>query len=205
MQVTETQTEGLKRSYTIVISAAEIDDKIDGRLQELGSQIKVPGFRPGKVPITVLKQRYGSAVRGEILERAVNDASTQALNERGIRPAAQPKIDIVSADEGKDLEYSMELEVLPEIEPMDFAAMELERVKIVVTEEEVDKALERIAADRKTTKPLDDPRPSESGDVLVLDFQGTVKGEPHPGVVRSARGHIHPSRATGQHGSCRIR
>ena len=143
----------------------------------------MPGFRPGKVPLTILKQRYGAAVRGEILERAVNEASSQAMSERGVRPASQPKVDIVSADEGKDLEYDLELEVLPEISPMDFSTLELERVKITVSDEEVDNALERIASERKTSEPLDKPREAAEGDVLVLDFAGTVDGEAHPGMA----------------------
>src|SRR3546814_15442058 len=110
---------------------------------------------------------------GEVLERAVTDSSAQALNERGLRPAVQPKIEIDSFEDGKDLEYSMAIELLPEITPMDFSAIELERVKITVPDEEVSSALERLTASRKEYRPLEPPRPAPSGDHLVRDSQGT--------------------------------
>ena len=183
MQVTEVNSDGLKRDFKVVIEAKEITEKVENRLRELSARVKIPGFRPGKAPIKLLKQRYGPSVMGEVLERAVTDSSAQALNERGLRPAVQPKIEIDSFEDGKDLEYSMAIELLPEIQPMDFAKLELERVKIKVPDDEVASALERLAASRKETKPLETPRPAQSGDVLVLDFKGTVHGEALPGMA----------------------
>ena len=180
MQVTETSSEGLKRAYKIVIAASDLNEKVEGRLQELSSRINVPGFRPGKAPMTILKQRFGASVRGEVIERAVNDASQQAINERGLRPATTPKVEIIAQDDGKDLEYSIELEVLPDIEPMEFSSIELEQLKVAVSDSEVDGALEQIAKSRKRTEPLDKPRAAKSGDVLVIDFSGTVDGESLP-------------------------
>lgn len=183
MQVTEVNSEGLKRDFKVVIEAKEINEKVENRLREISARVKVPGFRPGKAPIKLLKQRYGPSVMGEVLERAVTDSSAQAINERGLRPAVQPKIEIDSFEDGKDLEYSMAVELLPEFEPMDFSKIELERVKIAVPEEEVSSALERLAASRKESKPLESPRPAQSGDVVVLDFKGTVHGEALPGMA----------------------
>ncbi len=187
MQVTETQADGLSREFKITVAAKDIDEKIEHRLMELGSQVKVPGFRPGKVPLTVLKQRFGSSVMGEVLENAVRDSSNQAMMERGLRPAMQPKIEITSFDPGTDLEYTMALEVLPEIEFMDFAGLELERLKVSVPDEEVDNALQEITKSQRKTEPLAEPRKAESGDVLVIDFRGTVDGEEQPGMA--AEGH----------------
>ncbi len=187
MQVTETHTEGLKREYKVLISASDIDEKVNGRLQELGARVKVPGFRPGRIPMKVLKQRFARSVMGEVLQRAVNDSSNQALSERGLRPAVQPKIEITSFDEGKDLEYTMALEVLPEIEPMDFSAIELERLVIEVEDKSVEDTLADLAKSHKTSRPLDKPRPARTGDVLVVDFKGTVDGEAFPGM--EAEGH----------------
>src|SRR3546814_8500909 len=99
---------------------------------------------------------------GEVLERAVTDSSAQALNERGLRPAVQPKIAIDSFEEGKNLEYSMAIELLPEIQPMDFSTLSMKRVKIQVPDEEVASAIDRLAASRKTTKPVDAPRRAQS-------------------------------------------
>ena len=187
MQVTETNTEGLKREYKVQISAGDIDEKMTGRLQELGSRVNIPGFRPGKVPMHVLRQRFGKSVMGEVLERAVNDSSSQAMSERGLRPATQPKIEITSFDEGKDLEYTLAVEVLPEIEPMDFSTLALERLTVELEDSAVEETLADLAKAHKTTKPLDTPRKAESGDVLVVDFEGTVDGEAFPGM--QAEGH----------------
>ena len=182
MQVTETLHEGLKREFKVQISAKDIEEKMAGRLQELGTQVKVPGFRPGKVPITILKQRFGRSVMGEVLESAVNDSSSQAISERGLRPATQPKIEIKSFDEGKDLEYTMALEILPDIEPMDFADLELERLTIEVQDSAVQETLEDLAKAQKRTKPVEKSRKCKSGDVLVIDFRGQVGGEELPGM-----------------------
>src|SRR3990172_4063063 len=137
MQVTETRADGLKREFKILIAAKDIAEKMTGRLHELGHRVKVPGFRPGKIPLSVLKQRFGKSVMGEVLERAVNDSSSQAMSERGLRPAMQPKIEVTSFDEGKDLEYTLAVELLPEFEPMDFATLELERSVIEVQDSAV--------------------------------------------------------------------
>lgn len=182
MQVTETQSEGLKREYKVLIAAKDIGEKMEGRLKELGEQVKVPGFRSGKVPLPLLKKRFGASVMGEVLERAVNDSSSQAISERGLRPAMQPKIEITAFDEGKDLEYTMAIELLPEIEPMDFSTLELERLEVEVPDEEVLKLLERLAGSRKQTRPVEKPRKAKKGDVLVIDFRGTVDGEEFPGM-----------------------
>ena len=183
MQVTETQTEGLKREFKVVIAANDIEEKLQHRLLELGSSVKVPGFRPGKVPVQVLKQRFGRSVLGEVVERAVTDGSSQALSERGLRPATQPKIEITAFDEGGDLEFTMALELLPDIQPMEFKDLELKRYKVQVGDAEVDQALEQIAGSRKESRPLAKPRKAKSGDVLVIDFAGTVGGEALPGMA----------------------
>ena len=182
MQVTETSAEGLKRAYKVVISSADIDEKVDARLAELGKTMRIPGFRPGKVPASVMKQRYGQAVMGEVLERSVTESSQQALAERGVQPAMQPKIEITAFDQGKDLEYTMELELMPEIEPMDFSKLSLERIKIAVPDSDVEEAMQRLGQQQRKTRELEKARKSKSGDVLVIDFKGTVDGEALPGM-----------------------
>lgn len=180
MQVTETLSDGLKREFKVVISASDIRAKVDDRLTELGRTIRMPGFRPGKVPMPVLKKRYGPAVLGEILERAVSDASNQAMMERGLRPALQPKVDITSFAEDADLEYTLAVELLPEVKPMNFAELALERLKVAADETEVGKALERMAGDYRETKKVEG-RPAQKGDILVIDFVGSVDGKEFPG------------------------
>ncbi len=179
MQITETNTEGLKREFKVVLAAADIEQRISVRLAEIGREVRLPGFRPGKVPITVLKKRYGTAVMGEVLERAVNDSSTEALRSHNLRPALQPKVEIVSFNEGKDLEYKLAVEVLPEIQPMDFSGLSLERLRPEVPEADIAAALDRIAKQQRKNTVAE--RPAEKGDAVVIDFKGSVDGKEFPG------------------------
>ena len=123
MQVTETNTEGLKRGYKVVVAADDIGSRVQTRLTEVGQKARLPGFRPGKIPMKILKQRFGSSVMAEVLEVMVRDTSTELLQERGLRPAMRPKIEITAFDEGKDLEYDMAVEILPDVEPTDLRAI----------------------------------------------------------------------------------
>ena len=181
MQVTETLSEGLKRQFTVKLPAQDIDQKLDQRLRQLGATARLPGFRPGKVPMPLLKKRYGMSVMGEILEQAVQDSSSRAMAERGLRAATVPKIEITAFGEGTDLEYTMALELLPEIKPVDFATIDLERLKAEVTDEEVDKSVARIHERARRTEPVTEPRPAATGDTVVIDFAGKLDGEAFPG------------------------
>jgi trigger factor len=183
MQVTETLSDNLKREYTVVISAKDLGEKLEARLERIGREVRLPGFRPGKVPMPILRKRFSQSVMGEVVEQAVRDSSTQALTERGLRPAMQPKIEITSFEEGKDLEYKIAVELLPEVEVGDLSKIELERIKIEVPEAEIDEALGRLASAKRESAPLETPRPAEKGDVLVIDFRGTVDGEALPGMA----------------------
>src|ERR1700676_2249284 len=141
MNVTETNAEGLKREFKITVPASEVEDQVTRRLGEIGQAVRIPGFRPGKVPLPLLRKRYGPAVRGEVLERSVQDSSAEAMREHKLRPALPPRVEIVSAAEGADLEYKMSVEVLPDLPEPDFSALGLERLVAEVPEEEVDKAV----------------------------------------------------------------
>ena len=111
MQVTETLAEGLKRGFTVVVPAAEIESRRAARFADLGKQLRLPGFRPGKVPLPLVRRRYGTAVNAEVLEESVNEATQQVLSDRGLRPATQPKVDVLSLnpDQDADLEFKVEL------------------------------------------------------------------------------------------------
>ncbi len=176
MQVTETLNDGLKRSYKVIVSATDIAAKVELELDDLSKKVRLPGFRPGKAPKGVLKQRYGQSVMGDVLQRAVQDSSNQAILERGLKPAMQPKIEVLEFAEGKDLEYSLSIEVLPEIVPVDFKTIELDRLKAEPGETEIAKALDSLARSQKQTKKIDEDRPARSGDTLVIDFEGFLDG-----------------------------
>ncbi|MBW7849669.1 MAG: trigger factor [Rhodospirillales bacterium] len=176
MQVTQTATDGLKREFKVIVPAGSIEDKVANRLEDLGRTIRMPGFRPGKVPMTLLRKRYGPSVMGEVLEATVNDATRQAMTDHNLRPAMQPKIEITSYAEGKDLEFTVALETLPEITPADFSTIELERPVAEVPEEEIDKTLDRLAAGREGSEPAPEGRKAQEGDIAVIDFLGKVDG-----------------------------
>ena len=187
MQVTETLSEGLKRSYNVVLPASDIDAKRDKRLAEVAKTVNIPGFRPGKVPMGVVKKRYAGAVTAEVLEQSVNDATTQVLSDRGLRSASQPKVEIVTLEEAKDLEFKIDVELLPDIVMPDFAAVELTRVKSEPTAEAIDKALGEIATRQRELTLLegDDIVPAELGHVMTVDFLGKVDGVPFEGGTGS--------------------
>jgi len=181
MQVTETKTEGLKRDFKIVVPATDIENRITARLEQLSQTVRIPGFRPGKVPVSLLRKRYGPSVMGEVLERAVGETTVKAMTDHGVRPAMQPKVEITSFEEGKDLEYTMAVEVLPEIAPVDFSKIELERLTVDVEDSEIEDVLNRMAEANKVSEPVADERAAEKGDVVVIDFVGKVDGKEFPG------------------------
>jgi len=180
MQVTETAANGLQREYKIIVDAADIEQRVEQQLDDLGGKIRLPGFRPGKIPKKLLRQRYGKSVLGEVLEGAVNDSSRETLTERGIRPAQQPKIEITKFDDGADLEYTMAVEILPEIEPIDFGALELTRMRAEVTDDTVADGLTKLAEGRKSFAKVDKPRAAKIGDQVLIDFSGSVGGDKRP-------------------------
>ena len=181
MQVTETKSEGLSREFKVALPANEIEEKISHRLKELARTAQMPGFRPGKVPVSVLRKKYGPSVLGEVLERAVNDSSQQALAEKGLRPAMQPQIEITSFEDGGDLEYTIGVELLPEIKPVDFSKIKLERLIPKTDDAAMEKTLADIAAAQGDSAAIKDDRETKTGDVLVIDFLGQVGGEEFAG------------------------
>lgn len=183
MQVTELSTEGLKRQFKIVLPAAELSAKVDERLSELAQTAQMPGFRPGKVPVGLLKKQYGPALYVEALEQAVNQSTAKTIEDRGLKPALQPRVDFKdqAPAEGKDVEFEVAVEVLPEIGKLDFSGLELERLKAAVPDKEIDETIERIAKAGREQKPVDPPRPAQKGDAIRLDFVGSVDGKEFPG------------------------
>lgn len=179
MQVTETKTEGLRREFKIAVPAQEIEQRVNTRLADIARTAHLPGFRPGKAPVTLLRKKFGDAVRGEVLERTVGDSAQQALTDRGLRPAAEPKVEVTAFD--KDLEFTLAVDILPEIKPIDFKAILLERLAVTVDEGKVEDALKRIADSQRDTKPAAEGKAAAKGDHVVIDFVGSIDGKEFPG------------------------
>ena len=176
MEITETSAEGLKRTYKVVVPAVDIRAAYEDRLSELGRTVEIKGFRKGHVPPTVVRQRFGASVMGDVLERTVARSSRDLIREKGVRPALQPKIEVTKFAEDADLEYTVALEVMPEIELVDFATLELTRHRFELSAEEVELALHRMAEQEKLFEPLSEPRPARQGDALQITFEG-FRGE----------------------------
>lgn len=181
MQVEETKNDGLSREFSITIPADELERRVEEQLAEVGQKVNIPGFRPGKVPMKILKQRYGDNVLGEVVQQAVSETSQNALTERELKPAMQPNIEITSYDKGEDLVYKLGVELMPDIEPMDFSKIQVTRLAPKISDEEVDQALEGIANDYRSSAPIEEDRATKEGDVVVMDFVGKIDGEAFEG------------------------
>jgi trigger factor len=185
MQVTETLNDGLKRAYSVVVPAGDIESRRTARLTELSKSLRLPGFRPGKIPMSVVRSRYATAVTAEVVEEQVNASTQQVLTDRGLRPAMQPKVEVISLDTDgagvKDLEFKVELELLPEITMPDFSAIHLTRRKATVADEAIDKALTEIASRNRNLVDVTEDRGAAPGDMLTVDFLGRVDDVAFPG------------------------
>ncbi len=186
MQITETLADGLKHDFRVVVPADDLRTEIDSKLVEYGATMRLPGFRPGRAPLKILRQRFGRAVEGEILEETINRGTQQAIEEKGLKPAVMPQIDMVSdlangLPAGMDLEYTVSVEALPDIELIDFAALELERLEAEPADETVEEEIGVIAKNAAELVPVEEDRGASEGDTLTIDFEGRIDGEAFAG------------------------
>lgn len=177
MQITEISSEGLKRAYSIVVDAQTITAATDARLDKIKRTARMKGFRQGKVPVSLLKKLYGSEIRGEVLQQTLQETTKNALTERNLRPALQPKVDVVSFEENTNLEYKLEVELLPDISPVDFSAIKLQRQVAQITPEAIDKAVQQLAEGQRSFADKPEGAAAADGDVVVVNFEGTIDGE----------------------------
>ena len=187
MDVTQTLSEGLKREYDITLTAAQINERVDARIASLATEVNMPGFRPGKVPASVVKSRYGKQVLGEVLQAALDEATRGIIEDNDLRVATNPSLDVTEYEEGGDMKAVIKIEVMPEIEPIDLAKLTIDRPVVEVADSEVDNAVETIANENRPTKPIEKPRAVQNGDTVLIDFIGRIDGEAFEGG--SAEGH----------------
>jgi trigger factor len=183
MQVTETLNEGLKRGYTITVTAAELDAKVNEKLTEAQPEIEMKGFRKGKVPMAMLKKQFGPRVLGEAMQEAVDGAMNEHMEKSGDRPAAQPDMKMTNEDwkEGDDVIVEVSYEKLPEIPAVDFSGVELERLVVKADDAAVTEALENLAGTVKDYADRKKGSKAKDGDQVVIDFVGKVDGEEFEG------------------------
>jgi len=181
MQTVETLNEGLKRAYRITIARKDIDARVDGELKRVAPQIRMPGFRPGKVPTNLVRKMHGAALEQEALNSAVQEGVQQLMNEQKLRPAMQPSVELEDGGPGKDAVVKVELETLPEVPEPKIDGLKLERLTAEPTEAEVAEALERLAGGQKSFEAAGKDHAAEMGDLVVIDYEGSVDGEPFEG------------------------
>lgn len=189
MQVTETLSEGLKREYKVVVPAAELDAKVNQRLDDLKGRVRINGFRPGKVPVAHLKRMYGRSAMAEVIEATVRDTNNQIVSERGFKLAADPKVTLPTEEgaieqliEGKsDLNYTMALEIVPPIALGDFKTIKLTKLTADVAETEVEEGIKNIANQNRPYTPRPQGEKAAKDDRITISFVGTIDGKPFEG------------------------
>lgn len=177
MQIKETTNQGLKRAYSLTIPAKEIDAAVEAEVKKIAPQVRMPGFRPGKVPANLVRKMHGEALHAQVINDTIRVAVDSLMRDKKLRPAMQPQVELgESYAQGKDAELAVELEVLPEVEAPSSDGLKLERLTVPVAEAEVDEAVANIAAQQKSYKDAPKGRKAQASDQLIVDFVGRVGG-----------------------------
>ncbi|AHC73571.1 trigger factor [Candidatus Endolissoclinum faulkneri L5] len=183
MQVTENLCSEMMREFTIVIPAQELEAELTSRLIGLAQQVELPGFRPGKVPHVLIRQRYGDSLLDNIVKDSIVKSSQRAIEEHDLSPS-HSSIEIISCKKNSDLKYKLLVELIPEIKDIDFSEIELERLIALPNDSEINKTINRMAESQRESAPIKESRLSKLGDVIVIDFDGKINGESFKGCAR---------------------
>jgi trigger factor len=184
MQVTETLNDGLKRGYTITVSAAQLEEKVTEKLLEAQPQVEIKGFRKGKVPMAMLRKQFGQRIMGEAMQEAIDTAMKSHFDASGDRPAMQPKVEMQNGEtwkEGSDVVVEMSYEALPEIPDLDTGKVKLEKLVVKAEDKAVTEALENLAKSAQSFEEKKKGSKAKDGDQVVIDFLGKVDGEAFEG------------------------
>ena len=182
MQIVETLNEGLKRAYTITIPAKDLDARVDAEVKKIAPQVRMPGFRPGKVPANLIRKMHGESIHADALNATIQESVDKAIRDNNLRPAIQPSVDLnEDYAAGKDAEVKVSLEVLPQVPTPSIDSITLERLTVEPAEEAVTEALQRIADGQKSYDAAPKSYKAKEGDQVVIDFEGKVDGVPFEG------------------------
>jgi trigger factor len=177
MQIIETLNEGLKRAYTLTVTPKDIDARVDAEVQSIAPQMRMPGFRPGKVPANLVRKMHGESLQREALDKSIRDGVQQIIAENQLRPAMQPSVELAEDfAAGKDVEIKVEMEVLPQIPTPSIEGLTIERLTAEVTDAQVDEAVNRIAEGNPSFADAPEGHKAAEGDQVVMDFAGKVDG-----------------------------
>jgi len=182
IKTVETEKEGLKRAFMLTIPAEDIEKRVDQEVKRIAPQVRMPGFRPGKVPPNLIRKMHGDALRGDALNGAVQDSVQQLLTEQNIRPALQTQVELDEKYEhGKDAEVRVRLEALPDVPSPKIDKLKLERLTVDVDEGAVEQQLQQLASSNKQWEDAPASRAAKTGDLVVIDYEGRVGGKPFEG------------------------
>jgi trigger factor len=181
MQTVETLNQGLKRAYRITIPAKDIDARVDIELKKVAPQIRMPGFRPGKVPANLIRKMHGASLQAQALQEAVQDGVQRLMSEQNIRPAMQPAVALEEGGEGEDAVVTVEVEALPDVPDAKIEGLKIERLTVPASDAAIDAAVARLAEGQKSFDPAPAARKAAKGDLVMMDFEGKVDGEPFDG------------------------
>jgi trigger factor len=179
MQVSLESTSKLGRKMTVEVPPERIDPEVEKRLKAMSQRVKVAGFRPGKVPLRIVKQRFGEQVLREVTGEVLRASFQEAVAEKALRPASGPRIESGDSGAGRGLRYTATFEVYPEFELASIEGLEIKRPQVEITEADVGEMLEKLRAQRATWEPVD--RPAQKGDQVIIDFTGLIDGESFEG------------------------
>lgn len=179
MQVSVEATTGLERRLTVGVPASEVDTAVNQKLKETARRVRIDGFRPGKVPVSVVKQRFGDGIRAEVLQDVVRDNYAKALTEEKLTPAGMPKIEFTKDKAGEDVEFVATFEVFPEVELKPIEGYEFDKPQAEVTDADIEKMLDNLRQQKAEYKPVD--RAAKDGDQVKIDFVGKIDGEAFEG------------------------
>ena len=179
MQVSVESVDGLNRRMKVQIPADQIDQQVQSKLQQLAQSVRLDGFRPGKVPLSVVQKRYGKQVRDEAADELIASTYEEALQQQALRPASEPAIEKTGNTPGEDFEYVATFEIYPDIALPELADLEVELPTVEITDADLASMMEKLRKQRATWKEVD--RAAVNGDRLTIDFEGTVNGEAFSG------------------------
>ena len=182
MQTVETLNEGLKRAFKITIPARDIDARVDKELKTVAPRMNMPGFRPGKVPANLVRKMHGPALEQQALESAVQEGVQRLMSDQRIRPAMQPSVALAEGHQsGKDVVVNVEVETLPEISAPQIDGLKLERLTVEANDDVVEERLQQLAQGQKSYDPAPADYAAQTGDLVIMDYEGKVGGEPFEG------------------------
>ena len=177
MKIDEIKSKGLDREWNITIPAEVINKKLLEKYTKISSTVKLPGFRPGKVPMNIIKQRYSQSIMPEVLDEVVNSSLKEAVIERNIKPSVQPKVDIKKFEEGNELIFNVSFQIMPDIQTIDLKKIKVEKPFLEITEKDIEKTLQELANKHERFEPLKNKRKAKKNDLILFNYIGRINGK----------------------------